>query len=150
VLRQPVLRVLGDRIQSIQRSLLRPDTLPAGHFAFPGCTLLPGLIDTHVHLVFSAQDTNEPVVAQVGRETDGQLLARARANARAARRAGLTPVRDCGGRGRVTQTLRDLIRRGEEEGPDVVACGMPITTRTGHCHWLGLTAETPEEVRAAA
>src|SRR5262249_48113412 len=28
--------------------------------------------------------------------------------------------------------------------------GMPITTRTGHCHWLGLTAESRDEVRRAA
>ena len=55
-----------------------------------------------------------------------------------------------GGRGRVVQAARDRIRRGEAEGSDVLACGAPITTRTGHCHWLGLIADTPEEVRRAA
>src|SRR5262245_38321667 len=51
---------------------------------FPGCTVLPGLIDTHVHLVFSARDTHQAVIDQVTSEDDGFLLARALANARAA------------------------------------------------------------------
>ena len=38
-----------------------------------------------------------------------------------------------------------------QENPDIakfcLACGAPITTRTGHCHWLGLVADTPQEVR---
>src|SRR5262249_12368202 len=89
-------------------------------------------------------------VEQVGRESDAELLARALANARAALRAGLTTVRDCGGKGRITQEVRDRIRRGEAEGPDVLSCGMPITTRTGHCHWLGLIAEGRAEAGRAA
>src|SRR5262245_15061554 len=147
---RPVVRVAGERIQSVERSLLAPATCSGERFDFPGCTLLPGLIDTHVHLVFCAAETNEAIVAQVGRESDEQLLARALANAAAALRAGLTTVRDCGGKGRLTQEVRDRIRRGDAEGPDVLACGMPITTRTGHCHWLGLTADTRDEARAAA
>jgi imidazolonepropionase-like amidohydrolase len=50
----------------------------------------------------------------------------------------------------VVQQVRDRIARGEAEGPDVLACGAPITTPTGHCHWLGLTADTPDQVRRAA
>jgi imidazolonepropionase-like amidohydrolase len=103
-----------------------------------------------VHLVFSALETNEAIIAQVGRESDEELLARALANARAAFQAGLTTVRDCGGRNRITQQVRELIRSDRAEGPDVLCCGAPITTRMGHCHWLGLVADTTEEVRAAA
>jgi imidazolonepropionase-like amidohydrolase len=147
---RPVLRVAGDRIESVDRGT--PPSAPGspGRLDFPGCTILPGLIDTHVHLVFSAAQTNEEIIAQVGRESDEELLARALANARAALHAGLTTVRDCGGKGRITQDVRERIRRGDAEGPDVLACGMPITTRTGHCHWLGLLADTQAEVRRAA
>jgi imidazolonepropionase-like amidohydrolase len=144
---RPTLRIEGDRIAAPAGP---PPGEPAERFDFPGCTILPGLIDTHVHLVFSAADSHEAVIEQVGRETDEQLLARALANARAALHAGVTTVRDCGGRGRITQEARDRIRRGEAGGAEVLSCGMPITTRGGHCHWLGLVADAPGEVDAAA
>ena len=48
------------------------------------------------------------------------------------------------------QELRDRIQRGDGEGSDVLACGMPITTRTGHCHWLGLIAEGEAAAAQAA
>ncbi|HYT95435.1 MAG TPA: amidohydrolase family protein [Gemmataceae bacterium] len=147
---RPVLRLDADRIESAERSLLPPNACSGERFDFPGCTILPGLIDTHVHLVMAALDTNEAIIEQVGAESDEQLLARALANARAALHAGLTTVRDCGGRGRVIQRVRDLIRTGKAPGPDVLSCGSPITTRRGHCHWLGLIADTRSEVRAAA
>jgi imidazolonepropionase-like amidohydrolase len=147
---RPMLRVADGRIEAAEPMLLTPATCSGQRFDFPGCTILPGLIDTHVHLIFSAADTNEAVIKQVGRETDEELLTRALDNARAALRAGLTTVRDCGGKGRIVQEVRDMIRHGGAEGPDILSCGAPITTRTGHCHWLGLCADTAEEVHRAA
>jgi imidazolonepropionase-like amidohydrolase len=147
---RPTLRVSGERVESVERGLLPPAGCSGERLDFPGCTIMPGLIDTHVHLIFSALDTNEAIIEQVGRESDEQLLARGLANARAALHAGLTTVRDCGGKGRIIQRLRDRIRAGQAEGPDVLACGAPITTRTGHCHWLGLVADTRDEVHQAA
>jgi imidazolonepropionase-like amidohydrolase len=152
-LARPVLRLNGDRIEAVGTRAFPPpadDPDRVERRAFPGCTILPGLIDTHVHLVFSALENHAAIVRQVTSESDEQLLRRALNNARAALRAGVTTVRDCGGRNRITQEVRDRIRRGEAEGADVLSCGMPITTRTGHCHWLGLTADTPEEVFGAA
>lgn len=146
---RPQLRIDGARIDSIQRELLGPPTCSGARVDFPGCTIIPGLIDTHVHLIFSAAETHGEVIAQVGRESDEELFARAAANARAALRAGLTTLRDCGGKGTIIQRLRDAIRKGEIEGPEVVSCGVPITTPRGHCYWLGLIANTPDEVRRA-
>ena len=71
----------------------------AADFSFPGCTILPGLIDTHVHLTFGALDSHEAVVRQVSTEPEPMLVARAIGNAQAALRAGITTLRDCGGRG---------------------------------------------------
>jgi imidazolonepropionase-like amidohydrolase len=142
--RNPVVRIEGECIAAVS-------TGPAaGAVHFPGCTIVPGLIDTHVHLVFSALDSNEAVVEQVGRESDEELLARALANARAALHAGVTTVRDCGGKGRITQEVRDRIARGAAEGADVLSCGMPITTTRGHCHWLGLIADGHDAACRAA
>jgi len=111
---------------------------------------LPGLIDTHVHLVMSAKPTNEEIINLVLHENDEQLLARSLANAQAALRTGLTTIRDCGGKGNIVQQVRDRIRRGEVPGPDILSCGGPITTSRGHCWWLGLIADTHDQVRQAA
>ena len=133
------------RIQSVV-----PRDLHRQRVDFAGCTILPGLIDTHVHLVMSALETNEAIIAQVTSESEAQLLTRIEANAQAALKAGLTTVRDCGGTKTHVQQVRNRIRRGETIGPDILACGSPITTTRGHCHWLGLIADSYEEVERAA
>jgi imidazolonepropionase-like amidohydrolase len=147
---QPVVRIRGQQIDAVERSLLPPAGCSGARYDFPGCTIIPGLIDTHVHLVMSALATNAAIIEQVQGESDEQLTTRALANALAALNAGLTTVRDCGGRRQVIQQVRDLIRSGVAEGPDVLSCGAPITTRTGHCWWLELIADTPTQVQAAA
>lgn len=147
---RPVVRVADELISAVDTSLLAPAACGGERFDFPGCTILPGLIDTHVHLVMSALDTNEAIIAQVTGENEAQLLSRIEANARSALLAGLTTIRDCGGTRNHVQQVRDRIRRGDIVGPDVLACGSPITTTRGHCHWLGLTADTFQEVEHAA
>ena len=147
---RPVVRIAGTAIDSVERALLPPASCSGERVDFPGCTILPGLIDTHVHLVMSALDTNEAIIAQVTSETDDQLLARIEVNAKSALRAGLTTIRDCGGTKNHVQQIRDRIRRGDILGPDILACGSPITTTRGHCHWLGLVADTYQEVEGAA
>jgi imidazolonepropionase-like amidohydrolase len=149
-LQRPVVRIDGASIERVESSLMPAATCTGERVDFPGCTILPGLIDTHVHLVMSAQETNEAIIAQVTTETEAQLLARIEANAKAALGAGLTTVRDCGGTRNHVQQVRDRIRRGELIGPDILACGSPITTTRGHCHWLGLIANTYHEVERNA
>ncbi len=147
---RPIVKVQGERIEEIQGSLLPPSGCSGDRYDFPGCTILPGLIDTHVHLIFSAAKTHAEVVDQVTRETEEQLLQRAADNAKAALKAGITTLRDCGAKGTISQQLRDRIRTGDNKGPDIISCGVPITTTTGHCHWLGLIADSSDEVRRVA
>jgi len=110
-------------------------------------TVLPGLIDAHVHLVFSR---SAHALADLLVEDDQQLLLRGVAAAREALRAGITTVRDLGGRGGVTFRLRDAIARELIAGPRILAAGSPITITGGHCHFLGLEADDEAAVRAAA
>ena len=112
-----------------------------------GSTVLPGLIDCHVHLVFSR---SAHALGDLLADDDLQLLLRGVAAAREALRAGITTVRDLGGRGGVTFRLRDAIASGLIAGPRIVAAGSPITTSGGHCHFLGLEADGKRAVRAAA
>lgn len=147
---RPTIKIIDGRIESVERGLLPPNTCSGERHDFAGCTILPGFIDTHVHLIFSAQTTREEIIAQVASESDEQLLNRALANARAALSVGLTTVRDCGGKNRIVQKARDLIRSGKAEGAEILSCGGPITTTTGHCHWLGLIADNYDQAGKAA
>jgi imidazolonepropionase-like amidohydrolase len=147
---RPAVRVAGGRIDAVA-DLGELSRDPAyERLDFPGCTILPGLIDTHVHLVFAALPTNPEVVEQVTRETDDELVERALANAAAALRAGVTTVRDCGGKNLTMFRVRERLARGEVAGADVLVCGMPITTTLGHCHWLGLIADGRDDALRAA
>ncbi len=147
VLPQATVEVQNGRILGIVSD---PGQVEVAEHGFPNCTILPGLIDAHVHLTFAALDTHAEVVRQVCSEQETVLLARALGNAQAALRAGVTTLRDCGGRGLVTVAARDAIRRGWVVGPDLLVSGMPITTTLGHLHYLGLVANDEAEVRTAA
>ena len=109
-------------------------------------TLLPGLIDCHVHLIWSGEPG---ALWSANAESDEWLLLRATANAQAALRAGITTVRDCGGRGTVIINLARAIKAGLLAGPRILSSGVPITTTGGHCYYLGLEAEGVDAVRRA-
>lgn len=111
---------------------------------YSACTLLPGLIDAHVHLIWSG--TADPV-ADLSRDSNAHLLLRAAENARLALFAGVTTVRDCGGRDGTTFFIREAIERGLIPGPRVRACGRPVTQTGGHCHFLHGEADGLSGVR---
>lgn len=110
---------------------------------YPGCTVLPGLIDCHTHLLFSAGDQ---ALDDAIRDSDETLMLRGIANAQAELRCGVTTLRDCGGRGFLTLALRDGVSRGLVVGPRILAAGMPITTTGGHLNFCGLEADGVHEV----
>jgi imidazolonepropionase-like amidohydrolase len=109
----------------------------------PSSTLLPGLIDSHVHLSFSGG--RDPVGDVVG-VTDTELAIRAYHNASVALARGVTTLVDCGARGGVVIKMRDMLESGVLPGPRVLAGGAPITTTAGHCAWLGACADSLDEV----
>lgn len=113
---------------------------------YPGCTVLPGLIDGHTHLLFSASDQ---ALEDALHDTDEILMLRGIANAQAELRCGVTTLRDCGGRGFLTLTVRDGINRGIVTGPRILAAAMPITTTGGHLNFCGLEADGIPEVTKA-
>ncbi|MGI8311083.1 amidohydrolase family protein [Saccharopolyspora hattusasensis] len=109
---------------------------------FPGATLIPGLIDPHVHLAFDA--SSDPVKSLAERDDDA-VVAAMRIAATTALRAGITTIRDLGDR-----DFLSLALRGAADLPTIVAAGPPLTTVEGHCHFLGgEVAHRPAELRAA-
>jgi imidazolonepropionase-like amidohydrolase len=77
-------------------------------------TLLPGLIDSHTHLVLDA--SSDPVGHLAGVD-DNQLLEQCRARARAALAAGITTLRDLGDRRFITLQLREELAAHPERAP---------------------------------
>jgi imidazolonepropionase-like amidohydrolase len=110
-------------------------------------TVLPGLVDSHIHLVF---DASLDPVGHLAAADDEEVLTRMRAGARLALSAGVTTVRDLGDRGYLSLKLRDELADDYTAGPQILAAGPPITTGEGHCWFLGgQTASGADAVRAA-
>src|SRR5258706_2338961 len=107
-------------------------------------TLLPGLIDCHVHLVWNGSaDPN----ALLLRESQEKTAVRALLHAFEELMHGVTTVRDVGGLHRVTLAVRDAIREQLFIGPRILAAGMPIQMTGGHARNLGLEVDGPHEAR---
>jgi imidazolonepropionase-like amidohydrolase len=109
-------------------------------------TLLPGLIDAHVHLVF---DPPANIVEQMASEDDEMVLGRMRVHARQALHAGITMVRDLGDRNYLSLALRQETAGDPQAGPELLVSGPPITTPQGHCWFLGGAAAGLGDLRVA-
>lgn len=113
---------------------------------FQGSTLLPGLIDTHTHLIMPG---NGVAIMEYATLPDELLLLTAAQNAHRALRAGVTTVTDLGAKGQLTFRLKDAIQRRIVPGPRLVLCGRALTITGGHgWPWLG-EADGVEGVRRA-
>jgi imidazolonepropionase-like amidohydrolase len=113
-------------------------------FEAPGCTLLPGLIDAHVHLCMDASDNPS------ARPTDLAALAiQGVQGALATIRGGVTTVRCVGTPGNVDLALRDAVASGRIVGPRIVAAGRPIAMTGGHGHAMAIEVDGVVAVIAA-
>lgn len=110
-----------------------------------GLTVLPGLIDAHVHMcldpdILSAEGQSNGVC----KDTRPAIAERAAAMVR----AGITTARDLGGGEWLELELRDRIRSGELPGPRLLCSGQPVTSPRGHCHFWGGEASNLDEAIA--
>jgi imidazolonepropionase-like amidohydrolase len=108
-------------------------------------TLLPGLVDGHVHLGF---DSSPDPVTSLAMRDDAEALAAMIAAARAAAQGGVTTVRDLGDRRYLALEVKRAAAM-DPTLPDVLVAGPPITTPGGHCHFLGEQASGVDGVRRA-
>jgi imidazolonepropionase-like amidohydrolase len=111
-----------------------------------GATILPGLVDAHVHLVASA---GPDLKAEVVGASSAALTIAAVANARRHLAAGTTLVRDLGATSDEAIALGRAVAAGTVAGPRVVAAGRAVTMTGGHIHYLGRVADGAEDMRLA-
>jgi imidazolonepropionase-like amidohydrolase len=108
-----------------------------------GGTLLPGLIDSHVHLVYGGEA--DPGTVQ-GKLSDGQITMKALENAQATLAGGITAIRDCGGKDYLEFAVRDAVNAGRHLGPTIRAVGRMICMTGGHGNRIGRVADGIDDV----
>jgi imidazolonepropionase-like amidohydrolase len=107
-----------------------------------GSTVLPGLIDTHVHIFHEAQ---------MRRLSEGAAALWGLNYIQVALRGGVTTIRDLGAQTDAVFGLKRALLAGWATGPDVLICGKAICMTGGH-GWANLSVEADgvEGVRRAA
>ena len=121
--------VSGDRITQVGG--VTGDRPPVGAIDLRGRTLLPGLIDAHVHLSSDVDRSpgfgpRETLKGEPPRQRELGYFVLAGA-ARAFIEAGVTTVRDVGSYDDEALAVRDAIRLGLADGPRVLSCGRIIS-----------------------
>ncbi len=104
--------------------------------------ILPGLINTHVHLEFTPSDDSYAVYMG---EDHTQHLRKAIAHGEALLRSGVTTARDLGS----SIDLVKSLKQGQPAGinlPRLQLSGPPLTERRGHLAFLGMPADSEEEL----
>jgi imidazolonepropionase-like amidohydrolase len=95
-----------------------------------GSTVLPGLIDSHVHL--GGLDDRLQARLQAATRDDEDEAYTALLNAKKTLLAGFTTVRDLGGDPRLILSLRDSINAGQLAGPTIVSAARMVSVSGGH------------------
>lgn len=107
-----------------------------------GLTVIPGLIDAHVHMTLDPSIKSvEDQIAQ----TEEEILAKMPSRANRMLSAGITTARDLGGANWLELQLRDQIDHGVIRGPRLICAGRPLTSKGGHCFFWGGEVSTTGE-----
>lgn len=143
VLRDAWVLVQGNRISRVSDS--EPPAQDALRIDAPDATLLPGLMDAHVHLALSGR----PDWLEEVKEPYALAAWRAANYAKASLRMGFTSLRTLGGHAGMDPALRDAQKAGVVEGSRISACNLVVCMTGGHGSWIGREADGPDEVRKA-
>ncbi|WHO40771.1 amidohydrolase family protein [Sphingobium sp. AP49] len=150
----PAIFITDGRITSIADARTVRWGSDVKHIDLSGKTVLPGLIDMHVHLT---------ALAEVGgyqglRYTDSFWTAVGVANAKTTLKAGFTTVRNVGSADFADVGLKQAIEEGYIAGPRIIPAGYAIGATGGHCDGGGLppsmdhkepsVVDSPQEARA--
>jgi len=111
-----------------------------------GRSLLPGLIDCHVHLCI---DGSADPMQSLRKDSEQMVTLKAARNAYLSLLAGVTTIRDLGSLNGITVSLRDAINLGITIGPRIVCCNQAVCITGGQGWEFSRQADGVDEVRQA-
>jgi imidazolonepropionase-like amidohydrolase len=132
VVQNGIIEIADGRVRAIGRADEFPAPDPEVEIVDArDCTVLPGLIDTHVHVFHEAQQR---------RLSEGAAALWGAAYVRSALQRGLTTIRDLGCQTDAVFGLKRALAAGWTDGPRLLACGRAICMTGGH-GWANLSIE---------
>ena len=117
-----------DTITAVEKGIVTPRMKDATIIDLKEYTVLPGLIDLHVHI---ESETNPNKYLEPFQLTDADVAFNSQVFAKTTLMAGFTTVRDVGGRG-VNIALRDVIDKEKVVGPRIFTSGKALASTGGH------------------
>ncbi|WGF93135.1 metal-dependent hydrolase family protein [Aequorivita marisscotiae] len=127
-LSEKTIIVSGNKIISIETGYLTPKNPKDRVIDLKNKTVLPGLIDMHVHI---EGETSRDQYLKPFTLNDADVAFNAAEIARRTLLAGFTTVRDLGGSG-VNVALRNAINSGKSDGPRIYTAEKALATTGGH------------------
>lgn len=128
ILTEKTIVVSGDKIKSVENGFVDPKNEEDSLIDFRNKTLLPGLIDMHVHL---ESETNPGKYLERFTNNEADNAFNSVGFAKVTLMAGFTTVRELGGSG-VNISLRNAINKGKVDGPRIFTAGKSLATTGGH------------------
>jgi len=144
VLEDASILIQGDVIANVGQDVSIP--LETEILDFNDCVVMPGIIDTHVHLCFDGSSNIE----EVRKFSDELLAIRGGILAETLLQYGITTAGDAAGRGNIPFAVKEAIERGLVNGPRLLPCGRMITITGGRDPLAGSNeADGVDDVRRA-
>ncbi|MFK7748324.1 MAG: amidohydrolase family protein [Kordia sp.] len=128
VLTEKTIIISGNKIIGVANGYLQPKKANITMIDLKSKTVMPGLIDMHVHI---ESETNPKAYLEKYTLNDSDVAFRSVGFADATLQAGFTTVRDLGGTG-VNISLRNAINQGRIDGPRIFTAGKALATTGGH------------------
>jgi len=129
--------VEGNTIVAIETGAVSPEQ-GARVVDLPGCTLLPGYMDAHVHVTGVSSRGPVPPAPDLAYKTLGSV--------QSALRHGVTTIRDVGSYHGVPVALRRAVARGQIMGPRLICCAKLLAMSGGHAYQLGMEVDGVDNV----
>ena len=147
-LERGAILVEGSTIQQVGtwEGVVPPEGAPVQELDYEDKTVLPGLVDCHVHLNGIGDGRTGDDLATL---PDEVLTLQAARNGRAHLYSGVTTVRDLGAKHQTTFMLRRAVEMGITPAPRLVLSGRPVAIVGGHLSYFGIEATGTDQCRAA-